>query len=119
MVTSFSIRFGYDSDGHNKNMKLIDYAKRVNMDDFRKKLMEYGINDKDTLDQIIDLFSELPTEDSTLGISKDKDNNEYIHMSASGGGQWREWKEISRKAFGVLLLDECHKSGLCVSFITG
>jgi len=113
MVTGFHISPGY---AYNKDAKItvgqiLDIAKTIPMDKFKEKLMEYGL-DGPIVKSFVKLYSTLPTEDATFIVCE----NDVLQL-ASGGGKIRRDKEIARRAFSILLLDECFKQGknICLS----
>lgn len=82
------------------NEELTDRCRRVDLKDLYRRASRYGkkfticSQCKTTLQELIDLYKNIPTEDLTLRVSDGR-----INQSASGGGDCRDMKEQVRKAF--------------------
>ncbi|TXH51017.1 MAG: hypothetical protein E6Q97_19225 [Desulfurellales bacterium] len=51
-------------------------------------------------------------EDLTLRIIDEGEEDREIYQAASGGGQYRHWKEIARRAFCRLLIRQMHAQSI-------
>lgn len=119
MVTSFLLEPGYaPSKAEEATPEMIqEIAKTISIDRLREKCSEYGLTKIEcsqgcTLDTFLDIYKSLPTKDLTCRFTP-----EGILQTSSSGTGHRGETEIIRRAFGILVLDECYKRGLAVSFI--
>ena len=119
MVTFFLLEPGYaysEENGATPEM-IQEIARTVTVEQLREKCAEYGLTEIECtegykLDDFLEVYRNLPTDDLTCTFT------DYgVSQSASGGGHERDVKEIIRRAFGILVLDECYKRKLAVSFI--
>lgn len=118
MGTSFMISPGYAAD--NENECTVDdiwhVAKNIGAAKVKVKCAEYGLTALSlhgctcTLDEYLAPYDDL--ESGALGGKKEA----YIYQLATGGNEsHRREKEIIRRAFFALLLDECFKRGWAVN----
>lgn len=122
MVTGFHIDIvkGYASyaEADIGIEKLIEIAKLITYGKFYDKCKEYGVPDVFdcgkgcTLDKFIRAYEVLPTQDSTCTFT-----DTGIMQMACGGNAHRQEREQIRKAFAILVVNECFKQGYCVSLI--
>jgi hypothetical protein len=61
------------------------------------------------VDSWVEAYRHLPTEDLTCQFTSDG-----VTQWASGGGDCRRAKEVMRKAFAILVLEDCFKQGFTV-----
>jgi hypothetical protein len=121
MSTTFLLKPGYNSGfGCNATSvdNIIEVCKSISMDDIKEKALEYGaplVDSEDVdLDEYIKKYESLPSDDLTCYFEDDG-----VYQVASGGDDFRTIKEIVRRAFAMLVLEECYKRKYSVSFIIG
>ena len=114
-MTSYHLSPGYSNHGKCKLSQIVAVARSISKHKlrgtFRAKCLEYGVPES-VVDDYIAGYVVIPSADSTITI-----RGEDLMQLASGGGSSRDIKENVRKAFGILVLDECYKRGLSVSFV--
>lgn len=119
MVTSFMLNPGYAFGNENKaTPKMIqEIAKIITIEQLKVKCAEYGLTEINCsydckLDHFIEKYRNIPTDDLTCRFT-----SEGVFQSASSGTGHRDETEIIRRAFGILVLNECFKRKLAVNFI--
>lgn len=117
-MTGFYLSVGYDCFGKTAFEAIRDVANGITSEALKAKALEYGCPEADGAGTPID---EYIAKGLTYETSRDGSMLEwYIAQYASGGGAMggtsRQMKEAIRRAFGMLVLDECYKRGLSVSF---
>lgn len=119
MVTSFTLEPGYAySESAEATPETIqEIAKSITVERLKAKCAEYGLIEIRcdrgcTLDEFLERYRTLPTKDLTCRFVA-----EGVMQSATSGTGHRVETEIIRRAFGILVLDECFKRGLAVSFV--
>jgi hypothetical protein len=113
MATSFRIYPGY-AYGHATTIEeILEVARSINLDHVISKSIEYNcplVDDEGVkLAEYVACYREIPSKDSTCVVTEGN-----LFSVASGGGKSREMKEIIRRAFFVLVTDECFRRGLSV-----
>lgn len=119
MVTGFLLEPGYPAGEENKATPemIQEIAKTITTEQLRAKCAEYGLTEIKcpegcTLDEFLNVYKKLPTEDLTCQFVP-----EGVLQSACMGTGHRNETEIIRRAFAILVLDECFKRKLSVSLI--
>lgn len=120
MVTSFILEPGYAFGEENRatTAEMIqEIAKSITIEQLKAKCAEYGLievkcREGCKLEEFLEKYKSLPTDDLTCRFTKDG-----VLQSATSGTGHREETEIIRRAFGILVLNECYKRKLSVSFI--
>lgn len=119
MVTSFLLTPGYAFGRDNKATPemIQEIAKSITIEQLKAKCSEYGLTELRcssdcNLDNFIEKYRNISTDDLTCRFVP-----EGVLQSASSGTGHRDETEIIRRAFGILVLNECFKRKLAVSFI--
>lgn len=119
MVTSFMLEPGYSFEDKNQATPemIQEIAKTITVEQLKSKCTEYGLEyiscqQGCTIDEFLEQYKSIPTEDLTCIFVPDG-----VLQSASSGHGHRREREIICRAFGILVLNECYKKGLAVSFI--
>jgi len=122
-MTSYTIEVGYNSV----------YDKKEVGDKLRAVVASIQASPERIIEEILRLDPGMDAEelerfaesyrapvDLTCRIIEDEETKlPRVHQCASGGGTSRELKEICRRAFGRLVLEEMHRERMDVSFIVG
>ena len=111
-MTGFSLTPGYPFSNCNvcDVSDILEVAKSISLLQLRKKAIEYGVS-KEFIDEYVASYRKIPSDDLTIQLI-----SECILQTASGINPSRDIKEKMRRAFGILVLDECYRRGWSVSF---
>ena len=112
-MTAFYLLQGYCHSEKERisTEELLNIANGISLESLREKAIEYGVP-AGVLGEYVEKYRAIPSKDLTVTIS---DRTGLCQM-ASGGDPCRTIKEKMRKAFGILVLDECYKRGKSVNF---
>jgi hypothetical protein len=114
MATYFSVIPGYAWGEPTTPEQILDAARSVSMEALRAKCIEYGLENMvdetgSGLDDYIKCYESIPSSDLTIRADENG-----IFSVASGGDISRVMKERIRRAFMILVVDECFRRGLSV-----
>lgn len=121
MATSYTIEVGYNSAYDKAEVGEKLRAVVANLQSTPQRIVdEVRRLDPSIRPDDLESFAEsyrAPVEDLTCRIVDDEETKlPRVHQCASGGGTSRELKEICRRAFARLVLDEMHRARMDVSF---
>lgn len=121
MATSYTIEVGYnsacDKEEVGEKLRAVVASIQANpqriADEVRR--VEPGIAAEE-LESFVESYR-APVEDLTCRIVEDEETKlPRVHQCASGGGRSRDLKEICRRAFARLVLEDIHREHMDVSF---
>jgi len=119
-MTGYHIKHGYSYNNKDLTKELIlEIARGISLIGLRNKAIEYGVLETDGLyylQDYIDSYKQIPSKDATTTLI-DKEDDLQLMQLASAGGKSREMKEVVRKAFSILFIDECFRRGIAVSLV--
>lgn len=111
-MTEFYLYPGYIFKNSQKinTKKILEIAQNIPLSELKKKSIEYGVSER-YIDEYIELYKIIPSQDFTIREAK---YDEGIVQCASGSDPERSIKEQIRRAFCILVLDECFKKGFSI-----
>jgi hypothetical protein len=124
MSTSYTIEVGYNSSydkaevGEKLRAVVADIQANPQRITAEVRRVEPRITAEE-LERFVESYR-APVNDLTCRIVDDDETKlPRVHQCASGGGRSRDLKEICRRAFARLVLEDMHRAHMDVSFTVG
>ena len=116
-MTGFYLSLGYCSRSKDRCSidDIVKVCRNISLEKFMNKCIEYGVRENVVM-EYIEKYKTIPSDDATIFINYDDRHGDIMQL-ASGYEESRYIKEKVRKAFGILVLDECYKRGWNINFI--